>query len=164
MPDEEGRPTNRFQFVADHQARYGVERLCRIVKVDRSSFYYWRSSAPDRAARDTADAAPQRESGRCAPRTTAPTGHRGTVRPRAGGQPQEGGPGAAPLPHLGPAAGRRMQTMIPDPAATKARALIRRNFTAAAVNERYVGDITCLPLLTVDPLPSLSPAEVFPDA
>ena len=47
----------RFQFVADHQARYGVKRLCRIVKVARSSYYYWRSTAPDRAARDAADAA-----------------------------------------------------------------------------------------------------------
>ena len=35
---------NRFQFVADHQARYGVKRLCRIVGVARSSFYYWRST------------------------------------------------------------------------------------------------------------------------
>jgi transposase-like protein len=48
---------NRFQFVADHQARYGVKRLCRIVGVARSSFYYWRSTAADRAAREAADAA-----------------------------------------------------------------------------------------------------------
>ena len=33
---------NRFQFVADHQARYGMKRLCQIVKVARSSYYYWR--------------------------------------------------------------------------------------------------------------------------
>jgi hypothetical protein len=32
---------NRFQFVADHQARYGVKRLCQILKIARSSFYYW---------------------------------------------------------------------------------------------------------------------------
>ena len=25
----------RFQFVADHQQRYGVKRLCQIVKVAR---------------------------------------------------------------------------------------------------------------------------------
>ena len=37
---------NRFQFVADHQPRYGVKRLCQAVGVARSSFYYWRSTLP----------------------------------------------------------------------------------------------------------------------
>ncbi len=46
----------RFQFVADHQARYGVKRLCQILKIARSSFYYWKATAADRAARDAADA------------------------------------------------------------------------------------------------------------
>ncbi len=31
---------NRFQFVADLQRRYGVKRLCSILGVSRSSFYY----------------------------------------------------------------------------------------------------------------------------
>ena len=47
---------NRFQFVADHQARYGVKRLCQILRIARSSFYYWKATAPARAARDAADA------------------------------------------------------------------------------------------------------------
>jgi hypothetical protein len=47
----------RFQFVADHQARYGVKRLCRILKLARSSYYYWKAAAPARAARDAADLA-----------------------------------------------------------------------------------------------------------
>jgi hypothetical protein len=46
----------RLQFVADHQQRYGVKRLCQLVGVARSSFYYWRATAADRAARDAADA------------------------------------------------------------------------------------------------------------
>lgn len=33
---------SRFQRVADHQRRYGVKRLCGILGVSRSSFYYWR--------------------------------------------------------------------------------------------------------------------------
>jgi transposase InsO family protein len=37
---------------------------------------------------------------------------------------------------------RRVQTTIADPAAAKAPDLIGRDFTAAAVNQRYVGDIT----------------------
>jgi hypothetical protein len=48
---------NRFQFVADHQQRYGVKRLSQILKVARSSHYYWRSTAAARAARDAADVA-----------------------------------------------------------------------------------------------------------
>ncbi|MFC5171973.1 MULTISPECIES: ferredoxin [Streptomyces] len=46
---------NRFQCVADLQRRYGVKRLCSILGVSRSSFYYWRRTAADRAARQAAD-------------------------------------------------------------------------------------------------------------
>jgi hypothetical protein len=31
VPGEEGSPINRFQFVADHQQRYGVKRLCQVI-------------------------------------------------------------------------------------------------------------------------------------
>ncbi|MEV5646346.1 IS3 family transposase [Streptomyces flaveolus] len=48
---------NRFQFVADHQRRHGVKRLCTILGIARSSFYYWRRTAADRSARQAADAA-----------------------------------------------------------------------------------------------------------
>ena len=37
---------------------------------------------------------------------------------------------------------RRVTTTIADPAAVKAPDLIGRDFTAAAINQRYVGDIT----------------------
>ncbi|MGW6391004.1 IS3 family transposase [Streptomyces sp. NPDC055103] len=47
---------NRCQFVDDHQRRYGVKRLCDILGIARSSFYYWRPTAPDRAARQAAEA------------------------------------------------------------------------------------------------------------
>jgi hypothetical protein len=47
----------RFQFVADHQARYGVKRLCQILTIARSSFYYRRATTSARAAREAADAA-----------------------------------------------------------------------------------------------------------
>ncbi len=47
---------NRFQCVADHQRRYGVKRLCSILGVSPSSFYYWRRTAANQAARQAADA------------------------------------------------------------------------------------------------------------
>ncbi|MET7458050.1 hypothetical protein ABZT03_40645 [Streptomyces sp. NPDC005574] len=40
-------------MVADHH-RYGVKRLCTILGIARSSFYYWRRTAV--AARQAADA------------------------------------------------------------------------------------------------------------
>ncbi len=47
---------NRFQFVEDHQRRHGLKRLCAILGIARSSFYYWCKTAADRAARQAADA------------------------------------------------------------------------------------------------------------
>jgi hypothetical protein len=47
---------NRFQFVADHQRRHGVKRLCQVIGIARSSYYHWKTTAPDRAARATVDA------------------------------------------------------------------------------------------------------------
>ncbi|MFJ4408417.1 IS3 family transposase [Streptomyces sp. NPDC088910] len=47
---------SRFQFVADHQRRYGVKRLCAILGIARSSFYSWHATAGARSARQAADA------------------------------------------------------------------------------------------------------------
>jgi transposase InsO family protein len=140
----------RFQFVVDHQARYGVKRLCQILKIARSSFYYWKATAPDRAARDAADAAlavriravQARHDGTYgAPRVTAELhddgqriNHKKVAR-------------VMRRHHLrGLRLRRRVQTTIADPAAAKAPDLIGRDFTASGVNQRYVGDITYLPV------------------
>ncbi|GAA2602817.1 hypothetical protein GCM10010435_97350 [Winogradskya consettensis] len=69
---------NRFQFVADHQARYGVKRLCTIIGIARSSFYYWQATTADRAngpplTRCSPDGSASRTRLR-----TAPTAHRGS--------------------------------------------------------------------------------------
>jgi transposase InsO family protein len=141
---------NRFQFVADHQQRYGVKRLCQLVGVARSSFYYWRATAPDRAARQAADAA-------LAVRINAVrAAHDGTYgAPRITAELHDAG---LAVNHKkvarvmrryrirGLRLRRRVQTTIPDPAAVKAADLIGREFTAPAVNQRYVGDITYLPV------------------
>jgi transposase InsO family protein len=141
---------NRFQFVADHQARYGVKRLCHAVGVARSSFYYWKSTAAQRSARDAADRA---LAGRIrqvhaahdgtygAPRITAELHDNGlrVNRKRVARVMRRFGVQGLRLR-------RRVRTTVSDPAAAKAPDLIGRDFTAAAVNQRYVGDITYLPV------------------
>lgn len=47
---------NRCQFVEDHQRRHGVKRLCDILGLSRSSFYYWCRTAAARAARHAVEA------------------------------------------------------------------------------------------------------------
>ncbi|UNM12427.1 IS3 family transposase [Streptomyces formicae] len=142
---------NRFQFVADHQRHYGVKRLCSILGVSRSSFYYWRRTAADRAARQAADArlaarirAVHRESDGTygVPRITA------ELRERNGEAVNH-----KRVTRIMRASGiegvrlrRRHRTTVPDPAAAKAPDLIGRDFTATAPNTKYVGDITYLPI------------------
>ncbi|WBB52392.1 IS3 family transposase [Verrucosispora sp. WMMD573] len=141
---------NRFQFVADHQARYGVKRLCQILNIARSSFYYWKATAGSRTARDAADAAlaarirlvhARHDGTYGAPRVTAElhdrgerVNHKKVARVMRRYRIQ------------GLRLRRRVQTTIADPAAQKAPDLIGRDFTAEAVNQRYVGDITYLPV------------------
>nr|WP_286249356.1 IS3 family transposase [Streptomyces graminofaciens] len=141
---------NRFQFVADHQRRYGVKRLCTILGVARSSFYYWRATAADRAARRAADA-------RLAARIRVV--HReldGTYGvPRITAELREAGERVnhkriARVMRGAGLAGvrlrRRHRTTVADQAAAKAPDLIGRDFTASEPNTKYVGDITYLPL------------------
>jgi transposase InsO family protein len=141
---------NRFQFVADHHRRYGVKRLCTILGIARSSFYYWRRTAADRAARQAADA-------RLAARIQ--TVHResdGTYGvPRITAELRDDGERinhkriARVMRSIGLAGvrlRRRHRTTVADPAAAKAPDLIGRDFTASEPNTKYVGDITYLPL------------------
>ncbi|WP_107482104.1 IS3 family transposase [Streptomyces sp. JHA26] len=141
---------NRFQFVADHHRRYGVKRLCTILGIARSSYYYWRATAGDRAARQASDA-------RLADRIRAV--HResdGTYGvPRITAELREAGQRVnhkriarvmRSIDLAGVRLRRRHRTTIADPAAAKASDLIGRDFTATTVNTKYVGDITYLPL------------------
>jgi transposase InsO family protein len=137
---------NRFQFVADHHARYGVKRLCQILAVSRSSFYYWRSAASARAARDAADVA---LAGQITAVHAAFDGTYGapriTAELREHGLPVNRKRVARVMRRFGVQGlrlRRRTRTTIADPAAAKAPDLIGRDFTAQALNQRYVGDIT----------------------
>jgi transposase InsO family protein len=132
---------NRLQFVADHQRRHGVKRLCTILGITRSSFSYWRRTAADRAARILAV---HRESDGThgALRITAELhetskealNHKRVARIRRA------------FGIEGVRLRRRHCTAVSDPAAAKAPDLLGRGFTAAGPNTKYGGDITYLPL------------------
>lgn len=49
---------SRFQFVAENCATVEVKRLCQAVEIKRSSYYAWKTGAPARAKKATANAAP----------------------------------------------------------------------------------------------------------
>ncbi|MFC9730862.1 IS3 family transposase [Streptomyces roseolus] len=148
---------NRCQFVEDHQRRHGVKRLCDILGLSRSSFYYWRRTAAARAARQIAEAwladrirkVHQNSDGTYgAPRITAEL--------RDEGGPVVNHKRVARIMRTigleGVRLRRRHRTTVADQAAAKAPNLIRRDFTAAAVNRKYVGDITYLPVNGSKPL------------
>jgi transposase InsO family protein len=141
---------SRFEFVDDHRGAFGVKRLCRVLKVSRSGFYRWRKAAPARAERAAADAALAEEIGQIhgafdgtygSPRVTAELRAQGRrvnhkrvarVMRRAG--------------IIGVHLRKKVRTTVPEPSHQKVPDLIRRDFTAPALNQRYVGDITYLPV------------------
>lgn len=147
---------NRCQFVQDHQRRFGVKRLCDILGLSRSSFYYWRRTAAARAARQVAEAelaarirtVHQESDGTYgAPRITAELRDQGERinRKRVARVMRTIGLEGVRLR-------RRHRTTVPDPTEAKAPDLIGRDFTATQVNTKYVGDITYLPVSGAKPL------------
>jgi transposase InsO family protein len=143
---------SRFQFVADHRHAFEVKRLCALVEVARSSFYAWLAGEPRRQQRRVADAElaerirtiHDQDRALGAPRITAELND-GAARDRRVNHKR-----VARVMREHHIAGlrlrRRVRTTIPEPADQKVPDLLRRDFTAAAPNQRYVGDITYLPL------------------
>ncbi len=143
---------SRFQFVADHRDTFEVKRLCQTVEVSRSAFYAWQQAAPGRAERAAADAAladqiravHKQDRAYGAPRVTAelndgaPAGERVNHKRVARVMRQHGLTGIRLR--------RRVRTTIPERSEAKMPDLLKRDFTAATPNVKYVGDITYLPL------------------
>ena len=143
---------SRFQFVADNSSTYPVKRLCELVEVTRSSFYAWQAGAPARAERAAGDAALTEriravhdEDKTCgAPRITAelndgaPAGER-VNRKRVARVMRAAG-------IAGYVKKRKVRTTVPEPSDQQVPDLLKRDFTAQAPGQRYVGDITYLPL------------------
>lgn len=147
---------NRFQFVEDHKGAYGVKRLCEIVEVARSSFCAWLAAAPGRAARAAADAV-LAERVRVV-QDPAQGGDRAYGAPRVTAELNDGVPAGQRVNHKrvarvmrehqlpGIRLRRRVKTTIPDQSGRRFPDLIGRDFTAEQPNEKYVGDITYLPI------------------
>ncbi|CAN5365099.1 IS3 family transposase [soil metagenome] len=145
---------SRFQFVADHRDAFEVKWLCAVVEIARSSFYAWLAGADGRAARHAADEA-------LAERIRTVHSADGTYgAPRVTAELNDGVADAERVNHkrvarvmrvagiAGYRRRRRVTTTTPDPANQKVPDLLNRDFTAAATNVTYVGDITYLPLAT----------------
>jgi len=145
---------SRFQFVADHSDAFEVKWLCTVVEIARSSFYAWRAAADSRAARTVADedlearirAVHTTDNTYGAPRITAELNDGATDAERVNHKR------VARVMRTAGIAGyrrkRRVKTTVADPANQKVPDLLGRDFTAAATNTTYVGDITYLPLAT----------------
>ena len=143
---------SRFQFVADHQHAFEVKRLCELVEIERSSYYAWKAGAPARAARAAADA-------ELAEKIRAVHAQDNTLgAPRVTAELNDTVPAEERVNHKrvarvmrehgirGYRKRRRVRTTIPEPTGQKVPDLLERDFTAEAPNQRYVGDITYLPL------------------
>ena len=143
---------SRFQFVAENSTTYPVKRLCELVEIERSSYYAWQTGTPARSARAASDGElleririiHAEDDAQGVPRITA-----------------ELNDGAAPEDRLnhkrvarvmreaglsGYVKKRKHRTTVPEPADQVVPDLLKRDFTAEAPNQRYVGDITYLPL------------------
>lgn len=143
---------SRFQFVADNSATYPVKRLCELVEIERSSYYAWKAGAPARAERAAADAALAEririihaaDNTLGAPRVTAElndgAGDGGRVNHKRVARVMRA------VGITGYVKKRRLRTTVPQPSNAKVPDLLKRDFTAQGPNQRYVGDITYLPI------------------
>lgn len=144
---------NRFQFVDDHQGLYEVKRLCEVLKINRSSYYSWKSAAPRRRRRLVDDAVLRArikavftaENG-CygAKRVTAainsnPTNNDRLNHKRTARLMRQMG-------LFGYTRKRRVKTTVSAKRAPKFPNLLKRRFATEKPNKVYVGDITYLPI------------------
>ncbi|GAA1854739.1 hypothetical protein GCM10009751_09350 [Myceligenerans crystallogenes] len=141
---------SRFQFVAEFQDSYGVKRLRQVLQVGRSSYYKWCDGAVRRAERAAGDArlaalaaeiTGEFDGTYGSPRVTAERRASGLVvnEKRVARVMREHG-------IVGLHLRRKVRTTVPAKNPVKVPDLLERDFTAAGPNQRYVGDITYLPI------------------
>ncbi|WP_108934770.1 IS3 family transposase [Streptomyces ardesiacus] len=137
---------DRWDFISDHRAAFGVQRICRVLGVSRSGYYQQQATAQARAARQAEQAAAVAEIRQIhaehhgaygAPRIHAELRARGRKVNRKR---------VARLMRVNHIVGRHLRrkkrTTIADRTAPPAPDLVMRDFTATALNSRWCGDIT----------------------
>jgi transposase InsO family protein len=141
---------SRFQFVDDHRELFSVKRLCHVLQVSRSGYYRWREAAGGRAARRRADEVlaeriraihAEFDGTYGSPRVTAELRDAGSKVNRKRVERVMRIFGIVGV-HLR----RKVRTTVPAASHQAVPDLIKRDFTAPAPNQRYVGDITYLPV------------------
>jgi transposase InsO family protein len=141
---------SRFQFVDDHRELFSVKRLCHLLQVSRSGYYRWREGKAGRAQRRCADEAlaerirvihAEFDGTYGSPRITAELRDAGSKVNRKRVERVMRIFGITGV-HLR----RKVRTTVPAPSHQRVADLIKRDFTAPAPNQRYVGDITYLPV------------------
>ncbi|WP_020513992.1 IS3 family transposase [Paractinoplanes globisporus] len=142
--------TSRLRFICAHRAEPGVKRLCQILAVSASGYYRWLNTEPARQARAAAEdqlavrirqAHEQSGGAYGSPRVTSELREQGVLvnhkrvervmRRRA---------------IIGIHQRRTVRTTIPGSNAPDVPDLIRRDFTATRLDQRWCGDITYLPV------------------
>ncbi|MGW9828000.1 transposase InsO family protein, partial [Brevibacterium pityocampae] len=143
---------SRFQFVAENSTTYPVKRLCELVEIERSSYYAWQTGTPARSARAASDGElleririiHAEDDAQGVPRITAELNDGAAPEDRVNHKRVARVMREAGL--SGYVKKRKHRTTVPEPADQVVPDLLKRDFTAEAPNQRYVGDITYLPL------------------
>ncbi|MEW2077279.1 IS3 family transposase [Streptomyces sp. NPDC013433] len=144
-PGDEGM-TGRWDFISRHRADFGVQRICRVLGVSRSGYCRWTAGAAARAERRAADDALVAEI------REIHADHRGTYGVRRVHAELRGfghTVNRKRVERLVRREGiedrhlrRRERTTVPDRLAPPAPDLVRRDFTAENLDEKWCGDIT----------------------
>ena len=135
-----------WDFISAHAETFGIKRICRVLEVSRSGYYRWIAGAEARAARQADEDALVEEIREI---HTEHGGNYGALRVHAelrGFGHTVNRKRVARLMRKHHIVGRHLRkkkrTTIPDRLAPPAPDLVRRDFTAGALDEKWCGDIT----------------------
>ncbi|MGY3062531.1 hypothetical protein ACVWZD_006829 [Streptomyces sp. TE3672] len=138
--------TAAWDFISARAERFGIKRICRVLEVSRSGYYWWIAGAEARAARQADKDALVDEIREI---HAEHRGNYGALRVHAelrGFGPTVNRKRVARLMRKHDIVGRHLRnkkrTTIPDRLAPPAPDLVRRDFTAADLDAKWCGDIT----------------------
>ncbi|MFG2480957.1 IS3 family transposase [Streptomyces fagopyri] len=138
--------TAAWDFISAYAENFGIKRICRVLEVSRSGYYRWITGAPARAVRQADEDALVEEIREI---HTEHLGNYGALRIHAelrGFGHTVNRKRVARLMRKHAIVGRHLRrkkrTTVPDRLAPPAPDLVRRNFTADVLDEKWCGDIT----------------------